>query len=153
MTTMSVSLPARAAPRRAGHFGAWRALSTVPAMIGSLLLLLVLFGWLGEWEPSCCLAGSASGVAVFSRIGERAAVRVGAGFRRPTRAQSALLAPAWSAALARCGLCRGRGRPLRRSAAETRTRSLPVAAVSRSPRGYLRSFQHTGRAMSIWWPS
>jgi STE24 endopeptidase len=107
MTTMSVSLPARAAPRRAGHFGAWRALSTVPAMIGSLLLLLVLFGWLGEWEPVALLAWMASGIAVFSRIGERAAVWVGAGFRRPTRAQSALLAPGWSAALARCGLSAG----------------------------------------------
>jgi STE24 endopeptidase len=104
MTTMSVSLPAHAAPRRTGHFGAWRALSTVPAMIASLLLLLVLLGWLGEWESVALLAWMASGVAVFSRIGERAAVRVGAGFRRPTRAQSALLAPVWSAALARCGL-------------------------------------------------
>jgi STE24 endopeptidase len=104
MAPMSVSLPARAAPGRAGHFGAWRALSTVPAMIGSLLLLLVLFDWLGEWEPVALLAWMASGVAVFSRIGERAAVRVGAGFRRPTRVQSALLAPGWSAALTRCGL-------------------------------------------------
>jgi STE24 endopeptidase len=107
MTTMSVSLSARAAPRCAGHFGAWRALSTFPAMIGSLLLLLVLFGWLGEWEPVALLAWMASGVAVFSRIGERAAVRVGAGFRRPTRAQSALLAEGWSAALTRCGLSGG----------------------------------------------
>ena len=107
MTTTSVSLPARGAPRRAGHFGAWRAMSTVPAMIGSLLLLLVLFGWLGEWEPVALLAWMASGVAVFSRFGERAAVRVGAGFRRPTRAQSALLAPRWSAALTRCGLSAG----------------------------------------------
>jgi STE24 endopeptidase len=46
----------------------------------------------------------ASGVAVFSRVGERVAVRVGAGFRRPTRTQSARLAPAWSAALTRSGL-------------------------------------------------
>jgi STE24 endopeptidase len=104
MTTMSVNVPARVAPRRAGHFGAWRALSAIPAMIGSLLLLLVLFGWLGEWEPVALLAWIASGAAVFSRVGERAAVGIGAGFRRPTRAQSALLAPAWSTALARCGL-------------------------------------------------
>jgi STE24 endopeptidase len=76
-------------------------------MVGSLLLLLVLFGWLGEWEPVALLAWMASGAAVFSRVGERLAVRVGAGFRRPTRAQSALLAPAWSAALARCGVSAG----------------------------------------------
>jgi STE24 endopeptidase len=107
MTTMSVSLPAIAAPRRAGHFGAWRALSAVPAMIGSLLLLLVLFSWLAEWELVALLAWIASGVAVFSRIGERVAAGLGAGFRRPSRAQSALLVPAWSAALARCGLTAG----------------------------------------------
>jgi STE24 endopeptidase len=76
-------------------------------MVGSLLLLLVLFGWLGEWEPVALLAWMASGAAVFSRVGERVAVRVGAGFRRPTRAESALLAPAWSAAMARCGLSSG----------------------------------------------
>ena len=104
MTTMSVSLPAGATPRRAGHFGAWRALSTVPAMVGSLLLLLVLFGWMNEWEGAVLLGWIASGAAVFTRPGERVAVRVGAGFRRPAQAQSARLAPAWSAALARCGL-------------------------------------------------
>lgn len=104
MATMSVSLQAGASPRRAGHFGAWRALSTVPAMVGSVLLLLVLFGWLGQWEGAVLLGWIASGVAVFSRVGERVAVRAGAGFRRPTRAESALLASAWSTALARCGL-------------------------------------------------
>jgi STE24 endopeptidase len=52
-------------------------------------------GWIG------------SGAAVFSRVGERVAVRVGAGFRRPTKAQVALLAPAWSSTLARAGLAVG----------------------------------------------
>jgi STE24 endopeptidase len=107
MTTMSVRLPADATLRRAGHFGAWRAVSTVPAMVASLLLLLVLFGWLGQWEGAVLLGWIASGAAVFSRVGERVAVRVGAGFRRTTRAQSAQLAPAWSAALARSGLGAG----------------------------------------------
>jgi len=104
MTTMSVSLPMCATPRRAGHFGAWRAVSTVPEIIGSQLLLLVLFGWLGRWEGVVLLGWLASGAAVFSRVGERIAVRVGAGFRRPTKTQAAPLAPAWSAALTRCGL-------------------------------------------------
>jgi STE24 endopeptidase len=107
MTTLSVSPPATATPRRAGHFGAWRALSTVPAMVGSVLLVVMLFGWLGAWEPVALLAWMASGVSVFSRHGERAAVRVGAGFRRLTSAQSALVTPAWSTALARCGLSAG----------------------------------------------
>jgi STE24 endopeptidase len=107
MTTMSVSLPAGALQRRAGHFGAWRALTAVPAMVGSLLLLLVLFGWLGEWEGVVLLGWIGSGAAVYSRVGERVAVRVGAGFRQPTRAQSAQLAPAWTSALARAGLAAG----------------------------------------------
>ena len=104
MTAMSVRVPVGAVPRRAGHFGAWRALTAVPAMVGSVLLLLVLFGWLGEWEGAVLLGWIGSGAAVFSRVGERVAVRVGAGFRRPTKAQVALLAPAWSSALARAGL-------------------------------------------------
>ncbi|WP_256385783.1 M48 family metalloprotease [Jatrophihabitans sp. GAS493] len=39
-----------------------------------------------------------------SLVSERVAVRVGAGFRRPTKAQVALLARAWSSALARAGM-------------------------------------------------
>ncbi len=104
MTTMSVSLPAGATPRRAGHFGAWRALAAVPAMVGSMLLLLVLFGWMGQWEGAALLGWIGSGAALFTRVGERVAVRIGAGFRRPTKAQIALLAPTWTLALARCGL-------------------------------------------------
>ncbi len=104
MTTMSVSLPAGAQPRRAGHFGAWRALAAVPAMVGSLLMLLVLFGWMGQWEGAVLLGWIGSGAAVFTRLGERVAGRVGAGFRRPSKAQVALLAPAWAAALVRAGL-------------------------------------------------
>ena len=107
MTAMSVRVPVGAVPRRAGHFGAWRALTAVPAMVGSVLLLLVLFGWLGEWEGAVLLGWIGSGAAVFSRVGERVAVRVGAGFRRPTKAQVALVAPAWSSALARAGLAAG----------------------------------------------
>ena len=107
MTAMSVRVPVGALPRRAGHFGAWRALTAVPAMVSSVLLLLVLFGWLGQWEGALLLGWIGSGAAVFSRLGERVAVRVGAGFRRPTNAQLALLAPAWSSALARAGLAVG----------------------------------------------
>ncbi len=93
--------------RRAGrrcHFGAGRALAAVPAMVGSLLLLLVLFGWMGRWEGLVLLAWLASGAAVFTRTGERIAVVVGCGFRRPTRAQGQALGAVWSAALARSGV-------------------------------------------------
>ena len=73
-------------------------------MVSSVLLLIVLLGWLGEWEGALLLGWIGSGAAVFSRLGERVAVRVGTGFRRPTNAQLALLAPAWSSALARSGM-------------------------------------------------
>jgi len=79
-------------------------MTAAPAMVGSVLLLLVLFGWMGEWEGAVLLGWIGSGAAVFSRVGERVAVRVCAGFRRPTKAQVALLAPAWSSALARAGM-------------------------------------------------
>ncbi|MHB8672025.1 MAG: M48 family metalloprotease [Acidimicrobiales bacterium] len=105
MTTMSARIPG-GATHRAGHFGAWRALTAVPAIIGSLLLL-VLFGWLGSWEPLVLLAWLASGAAVFTRVGERVAVRVGCGFRRPSVQQLAMLEPTWVAALDRCGLAPG----------------------------------------------
>lgn len=104
---MSVRILGGAIGRRAGHFGAWRALTAVPAMIGSLLLLLVLFGWLGSWEPLVLLAWLASGAAVCTRVGERVAVRVGCGFRRPSVQQLAMLEPTWVAALTRCGLAPG----------------------------------------------
>lgn len=107
MTAMSVRVPVGASRRRAGHFGAWRAMTAAPAILGSLLLLLVLFGWMGEWEGAVLLGWIGSGAAVFTRVGERVAVRVGAGFRRPTKAQVALVAPAWASALARAGLAVG----------------------------------------------
>jgi STE24 endopeptidase len=75
-------------------------------MVGSLLLLLVLFGWMGQWEALVLLAWLASGVAGFTRVGERCAVAVGCGFRRPSKAQSAALDPVWAAALARAGVHR-----------------------------------------------
>ncbi len=92
---------------RRGHFGLWRAVTSLPAMVGSLLLLLVLFGWMGEWEGLLLLGWLASGAAVCTRLGERAAVVSGCGFRRPSRSQVAALGPAWSAALAQAGIDAG----------------------------------------------
>lgn len=68
-------------------------------MIGSLLTLLVLFSWLG-WEGLVLLGWLASGAAVFTGPGERGAVRIGCGFRRPTAQQTAMLAPLWAQTLA-----------------------------------------------------
>ena len=47
---MGGSLASPGAPGRCGHFGAWRAVTAVPAMVGSVLGPVVLFGGLGRWE-------------------------------------------------------------------------------------------------------
>jgi STE24 endopeptidase len=95
-----------AALERSGHFAAWRAASAAPAMAGSLLLLVVLLGWMGEWEGPALLAWVASGAVVFTRVGERFAVAGACGFRRPTRAQAAALGPVWASALVLAGVQR-----------------------------------------------
>ena len=103
MVTGVITAPAAPGARR-GHFGAWRAVSAAPAMAGSLALLLVLFGWMGQWEGLLLVGWVASGVATFSRSGERVAVAVGCGFRRPKPHQVTALAPVWAAAMARAGI-------------------------------------------------
>jgi STE24 endopeptidase len=72
-------------------------------MFGSFALLLVLFGFLGRWEPVAILAWLACGAAVFTRGGERFAVQAALGFRTPTADQRAGLAHVWTAALTRAG--------------------------------------------------
>jgi Zn-dependent protease with chaperone function len=104
--TVTVISPGRlpiGSPRR-GHFGAWRTTAATPAMVGSLLLLLVLFGWMGRWEGLVLIGWLTAGAALCTRCGERLAVAVGCGFRRPSPAQLAALEPAWTSALARSGL-------------------------------------------------
>lgn len=103
MTAMAV-IPVMSPTRdRGGHYSAWQALVAAPAIFGSLCLLLVLFGWLGQWEPAVMLAWLASGAAVFTRPGERLAVRVSMRLRRPGKRFADALAPAWSEALCRAG--------------------------------------------------
>lgn len=96
-----------AAPGRSGQFGAWRALTAVPAMVGSLLLLVVLSGGLGRWQAPVLLGWLVAGVAMFTRRGERIAVRVGCGFHRPSAAQAATLIPLWTTALRQSGIAAG----------------------------------------------
>jgi len=93
-----------AAPR--GHLGEWRAVASLPAMAGSLLLLLVAFGWMGRGEGLVLAGWLSSGAAVCTRSGERIAVRVGFGFRRPSSAQWAALELPWRSALDRVGIVR-----------------------------------------------
>lgn len=104
MTTMSAHLPVSASRRRVGHFGAWRAMAAVPSMVASLLLMVVLLGLLGRWEGLALLGWLISGVAVLTRVGERAVVRVGCGFHRPNAGQAVLLAPVWATVLERCAI-------------------------------------------------
>ena len=69
MVTMTASVSPSAAVRRVGHFGVWRAVIAMPAMLGSLLLLLVVFGWAGRWEPVVILTWVACGATVCTPIG------------------------------------------------------------------------------------
>jgi Zn-dependent protease with chaperone function len=91
-----------AARRRGSRLGMGRVLVAAPAMLGSLLLLLVLLGWAGRWEPVLMLAWLATAVPVATPLGERAAVRLACGFSRPSARQRALLEPTWRQVLARC---------------------------------------------------
>lgn len=86
------------------RFGAWRVLTAAPSMLGSLLLLLVLFGWMGRWEALVLLGWLSLSAVLLGRVGERLAVRGGCGFRTPTQEEMKLVAPAWSAAPRRCGV-------------------------------------------------
>jgi STE24 endopeptidase len=107
MATISAAVTGPKLAVRRGHYGAWRALTAAPAMMGSLFLLLFFFGWMGQWEGLLLLGWLASGLTVFTRRGERIAVRVGCGFRRPYPQQAEVLDPVWAAALARCGVAAG----------------------------------------------
>jgi Peptidase family M48 len=104
MVTITASVSPSVAARRVAHFGVWRAVIAMPAMLGSLLLLLVVFGWAGRWEPVVMLTWLTCGAAVCTPIGECIAVRVGGRFGRPRHQQRRLLEPVWRAALVRCGM-------------------------------------------------
>jgi STE24 endopeptidase len=101
--TVSVAVEVRPLKGWRAHYGAWRATAAAPAMLGSLALLLVLFGFLGRWEPVAILGWLASGAVVLTRFGERATVRTAMGFRPLTSRQAAALAGVWRAALAQAG--------------------------------------------------
>ena len=101
--TVSGALQVRSLVGQRGHYGAWRAMAAAPAMLGSLALLLVLFGFLGRWEPVAILGWLLSAAVVFTRFGERVTVRTAMGFRPLTGRQSAALAGVWSAASPRLG--------------------------------------------------
>lgn len=86
---------------RSAHYGALRALVSLPAVGVSLGLLLVLCAPAGGWEGLVLLGWIAAGGVLCVRPGERVAVRLACGFRRPTAAERELLSPAWACALDR----------------------------------------------------
>lgn len=92
------------AVRPGGHFGAWRALAALPAVAGSLGMLLVAFAWAGPWEGLVLLGWAGSAAVVLTAPGEGLAVRLACGFRRLDTDQAAAIGPAWAEALQRCGV-------------------------------------------------
>lgn len=80
-----------------------RLLPVVPAMVGSAAMMLVLFGWAGEWTGVLLLGWILAGVALTSRIGEPLVVWWYRGYR-PTLAQWEAIDGPWRAALHRCDL-------------------------------------------------
>jgi STE24 endopeptidase len=81
------------------QFGSLRAAAALPAMLGSLLLVLVAAGGLGRWALPMALTWVSCGATALTQAGERVAVRAAVGFRRPSPAQAAVLQPLWSAGL------------------------------------------------------
>lgn len=104
MATMTM---AAQEPGRYGNYGAWRAVVAAPAMIASALLLLVAFGWAGEWDGVVLLAWLVAGLLLLTRAGERVAVRVACRFRRLSQAQRSVLAGVVADAEHTCGLVPG----------------------------------------------
>jgi hypothetical protein len=61
----------------------WRSVAAAPAMIGSLLLLMLASGALGRWSGLLLLTWAACAAAMTTRAGERMTVRAAYGFIAP----------------------------------------------------------------------
>ncbi len=104
---MNPRVPASDRPNHHTHYAALRGAVAVPAMTGSLLLFVVVFGWAGSWEGPILTVWLISGACLLTRVGERAALAVSREFTRPDRDQLALVAPAWDGALSRAHMPAG----------------------------------------------
>jgi STE24 endopeptidase len=80
------------------RYGLERSVTAAPAMIGSLLLLMLASAALNRWAGLLVLTWAACAAALITRAGERIAVRAAYGFHRRSRVQAALQ-PAWATAL------------------------------------------------------
>jgi hypothetical protein len=85
--------------RRVIRYGLWRWVAAAPAVIGSLLLLMLTAGALGRGSGLLLVTWAACAAVVTTRVGERMSVRAAYRFRRPNPAQAAALQPAWATAL------------------------------------------------------
>ncbi len=99
--------PSGSARGQSARFGLWRALAAAPAMLGSLLLLSVVFGALGRWAGLMLLVWVVCGAVLLTRVGERIAVRAACRFRSPSPAQAAALQRPWATALRMTGSAAG----------------------------------------------
>jgi Zn-dependent protease with chaperone function len=86
------------------HYGAWRAASALPSLIGSVLVLVTAFGWLGAWSGLVLVAWLLAAAALLYRPVEHAAVRLAYRYRDLSGQEAALLGPPQRQALHRCGL-------------------------------------------------
>ena len=88
-----------------GHYGAWRAVCALPTLLGSALVLVTAFGWLGAWSSLILLGWLLIDAALLCcRPIERIAVRLAYSYRPLTSREAAWLDPLRRLALARCGL-------------------------------------------------
>ena len=85
--------------RRVVRYGLWRWVAAAPAVIGSLLLLMLASGALGRGSGLLLLTWAACAAVVTTRVGERMSVRAAYRFHRPRPGQAAALQSAWATAL------------------------------------------------------
>jgi STE24 endopeptidase len=85
--------------RRVVRCGLWRWFAAAPAVIGSLLLLVLASAGLGRWSGLLLLTWAACAAAVTTEVGERITVRTAHGFHRPSARQAAALQSAWARAV------------------------------------------------------
>jgi hypothetical protein len=81
--------------RRVVRYGLWRWVAAAPAVIGSLLLLMLTSGALGRGSGLLVLTWAACAAVVTTPVGERMTVRVAYRFHRPSAGQAAALQQAW----------------------------------------------------------
>jgi STE24 endopeptidase len=93
--------------RRVVRYGLWRWVAAAPAVIGSLLLLMLTSGALGRGPGLLVLTWAACAAVVTTPVGERMTVRVAYRFHRPSAGQAAALQQAWATALRVAGTAAG----------------------------------------------